>query len=94
MRLWVELLGLLSSPGNRVRWILAPGHMGLDGNEIANELAVASMCQSLLGGGGGEWGDNPPHPPLVGPILGSELESPVHSSCEGSDTISVSDFWA
>ena len=48
--LWVELLDILSFMGDRVRWIRAPAHMGLSGNEVANDLAVAGMCQSPLWG--------------------------------------------
>ena len=46
--LLVELLGLLYPMGDRARWIRAPAHMVFEGYEIANNLAVAGMCQSTL----------------------------------------------
>ena len=52
VRLWVELLDTLSYMGDRVQWVQVPSHVGLEGNEIANDLAIAGMYQSPLWGGG------------------------------------------
>ena len=35
--LWVELLDILSYMGDRVQWVQVPSHVGLEGNEIAND---------------------------------------------------------
>ena len=50
MRLWVGLLDILSYMGDRVQWIQVPSHVGLEGNEIANDLAISGMCHSPLWG--------------------------------------------
>ena len=50
VRLWVELLDVLSYMGDRVQWVQVPSHVGLEGNEVANDLAIVGMCRSLCGG--------------------------------------------
>ena len=44
----VELLQLIEDPGDRAKWMWAPSHVGLEGYEVANSLAVEGMCQSPL----------------------------------------------
>ena len=48
LHLWIGLLGLLFGMKDMVRWLKAPAHMGIEGNEVANSRAVACMCQSCL----------------------------------------------
>ena len=63
--------------GDTIHWIRAPAHMGLEGNEIANNLVLVGMCQSL------SWevvSVRVVCTPLVGPVLALELGSSSVSS--------------
>ena len=63
--------------------------MGLEGNEIANDLAISGMCHSPL------WGvvhGRPTPPPDVGAVTVPEVQSPSVSSFEGSDDESPREF--
>ena len=89
MRLWVELLDILSYKGDRVQLVRAPAHVGLEGNEIANDLASAGMCPKPL------WGvvhGRPAPPPAVGAGTEPEVRSPSVSSFNDSDTASLCEF--
>ena len=44
VHLCVELLELIEELGLRLQWLWAPSHVGLEGNEVANGLAVEGMC--------------------------------------------------
>ena len=46
--LWVELLQLMEEIGDWAQWPWAPSHVGLEGNEIANVLAVQGICPNPL----------------------------------------------
>ena len=46
--LWVELPDMLSHMGDRVQWVQVPSHVGLEGNEIVNDLAISGMCHNPL----------------------------------------------
>ena len=48
VHLWVELLELIEELGLRLQWLWAPSHVGLEGTEVANGLAVEGVCQSPL----------------------------------------------
>ena len=89
VRLWVELLDVLSYMGDRVQWVQVPSHVGLEGNEVANDLAIDGMCRSPL------WGvvhGRPAPPPVVGAVTEPEVRSPLESSFEGSDDESLCEF--
>ena len=68
VRLWVELLELVESMSRRVRWVCAPDDVGLEGNVIANSLAIFGMLESAMGRG--ECKSSPP-PPSVIDVSGS-----------------------
>ena len=59
VRLWVGLLDVLSYMGNKVQWVQVPSHVRLEGNEIADDLAVPVSLSAVFlacrqtGGGGG-----------------------------------------
>ena len=89
VRLWVKLLDILSYMGDRVQWVQVPSHPGLEGNEIANDLVIAGMCQSPL------WGvvhGRPAGPPVVGAVTKPEVRSTSESSFEGTDDESLREF--
>ena len=82
MKLWVEM-------GDRVQWVQVPSHVGLEGNEIANDLAIFGMCH------GPSWGvihGRPTPPPDVGAVTEQEVQFLLVSSFEGSDDESPREF--
>ena len=75
--------------GDKVQWVQVPSHLGLEGNEIADDLAIAGMCKSPL------WGlvhGRPAPPPVVGAVTEPEVRSPSESSFEGSDDERLREF--
>ena len=82
MALWVELLDVPSYMGDTVQWVQVPSHVGLEGSEIATNLAMFGMSQSS------SWGvvhGRPTPPPVVGVLTEPEVWSPSVSSSEGRD---------
>ena len=80
---------MLSYMGHRVQRVEVPSHVGLEGNEIANDLAICGVCHSpLLGVIHGR----PTPPPVVGAVKEPQLRSPSVSSFEGSDDESLRAF--
>ena len=45
---WEMLLQEMATPGREVRWEHVPAHVNVQGNEIANGLAMEGMCSSPL----------------------------------------------
>ena len=48
MPVWELLSQEMNKPGRQVRWDV-PAHVNVNGNEVANGLAVEGMCSSPLG---------------------------------------------
>ena len=70
----------------RIQWVQVPSHVGQEGNETANDLAISGMCHSPL------WGmihGRPALPSDVGVVTEPEVRSPLVSSFEGSDDESL-----
>ena len=89
VRLRVELLDILSYIGDILQWVRVPSQAGLEGHEIANDLAISGMCQSPL------WGvvhGKPAPPPVVGAVTEPEVRSPSESSFDGNDDESLREF--
>ena len=45
---WEMLLREMAKPGREVRWEHVPAHVNVQGNEVANGLAMEGMCSSPL----------------------------------------------
>ena len=45
---WEMLLQEMATPGREVRWEHVPAHVNVQGNEVANGLAMEGMCSSPL----------------------------------------------
>ena len=45
---WEMLLQEMAKPGKEVRWEHVPTHVNVQGNEVANGLAMEGMCSSPL----------------------------------------------
>ena len=45
---WEMLLQEMAKPGREVRWEHVPAHVNVQGNEVANGLAMEGMCSSPL----------------------------------------------
>ena len=45
---WEMLLHEMANPGREVRWDHVPAHVNVQGNEVANGLAMEGMCSSPL----------------------------------------------
>ena len=45
---WEMLLREMAKPGREVRWEHVPAHVNVQGNEVANGLAMEGMCPSSL----------------------------------------------
>ena len=45
---WEKLLQEMATPGREVRWEHVPAHVNVQGNEVANGLAMEGMCSSPL----------------------------------------------
>ena len=45
---WEMLLQEMATPGREVRWEHVPAHVNVQGNEVANGLALEGMCSSPL----------------------------------------------
>ena len=45
---WEMLLREMAKPGREVRWEHVPAHVNMQGNEVANGLAMEGMCSSPL----------------------------------------------
>ena len=45
---WEMLLQEMAKPGREVRWEHFPAHVNVQGNEVANGLAMEGMCSSPL----------------------------------------------
>ena len=45
---WEMLLQEIAKPGREVRWEHVPAHVNVQGNEVANGLAMEGMCSSPL----------------------------------------------
>ena len=45
---WEMLLHEMEKPGREVRWEQVPAHVNVQGNEVANGLAMEGMCSSPL----------------------------------------------
>ena len=75
--------------GDRVQWVQVPSHVGLEGNEMANDLAISGICHIPL------WGMihvRPTPPPDVGAVKEPEVRSPSVSSFEDSDDKSLEEL--
>ena len=48
MPVWEVLLREMAKPGREVRWEHVPAHVNVQGNEVANGLAMEGMCSSPL----------------------------------------------
>ena len=48
MPVWEMLLREMAKPGREVRWEHVPAHVNVQGNEVANGLAMEGMCSSPL----------------------------------------------
>ena len=48
MPVWEMLLQEMAKPGREVRWEHVPAHVNVQGNEVANGLAMEGMCSSPL----------------------------------------------
>ena len=48
MPVWEMLLHEMEQPGRDVRWEHVPAHVNVQGNEVANGLAMEGMCPSPL----------------------------------------------
>ena len=68
---WVELLELIEELGPRLHWLWAPSHVGLEGNEVANGLAVEGMYQS----------------PFLGGVHGGQARAQGHNESSGDSTV-------
>ena len=44
----MDLLDLIDEMGPRAQWLWALSHVGVEGNEVANGLAIEGMRQSPL----------------------------------------------
>ena len=48
MSVWEMLLQEIAKPRRKVKWEHVPAHVNVQGNEVANGLAMEGMCSSLL----------------------------------------------
>ena len=48
VHVWEMLLQEMATPGREVRWEHVPAHVNVQGNEVANGLAMEGMCSSPL----------------------------------------------